>query len=259
MSDSLPQIVRHMQSGETCCDPEWEAAYERFETREQEIRKFVRRLRRFGLHRLPADRRIVELFCGRGSGLVALERLGHTKIEGVDLSETLLRQYRGVARLHLADCRQLPFADHELDAVIVQGGLHHLPRLPEDLAAVLAEVGRVLRTGGTFYVVEPWLTPFLRLVHAAVRQPLLRRLNRKGDALATMIEHERQTYEQWLTRPGEILDVFRRYFVLGRTSFAWGKLTLTATPSGTPAREGRSLSSNASDRLERQSERGRHG
>lgn len=230
-SDELPQIVRHLDAGETCCDPEWEAAYERFETPKEEIEKFVRRLRAFGLDQQSKNARVVELFCGRGGGLVALEQLGLTNIEGVDLSETLLQQYRGVAKLHLADCRKLPFEDQSFDAVIVQGGLHHLPALPQDLDAVLSEVSRILRPAGAFYVVEPWLTPFLRFVHALVQQPLIRRIYGKGDALAEMIEHERETYEQWLEQPAEILRVFQRYFVLKQQKAAWGKLLLVGIPA----------------------------
>lgn len=229
--EKLPPIVRHLNVGETCCDPQWEAAYERFETPEQEIEKFVRRLRAFGLDHEPKDIRIVELFCGRGGGLVALERMGLTNIEGVDLSETLLQKYRGVAKLNLADCRQLPFKDQSFDAVIVQGGLHHLPIFPDDLDSVLAEVSRILQPSGTFYVVEPWLTPFLRLVHTVVQQPGVRRIYSKGDALAEMIEHERETYEQWLERPTEVLELFRRYFVLKQQKAAWGKLLLVGKPA----------------------------
>jgi hypothetical protein len=51
-------------------DP-WEAAYLRFETPEQEIRKFEKRLLRLGAGAWPRDLRIVELFCGRGNGLRA--------------------------------------------------------------------------------------------------------------------------------------------------------------------------------------------
>jgi ubiquinone/menaquinone biosynthesis C-methylase UbiE len=229
-TNELPQIIRHVETGETCCDPEWEQAYERFETPAEEIEKFVRRLRAFGLDQQPKDIRIVELFCGRGGGLVALQQLGLTNIEGVDLSETLLRKYRGVAKLHLADCRNLPFDDHSFDAAIVQGGLHHLPSLPNDLDSVLSEVNRILQPAGTFYVVEPWLTPFLRFVHAVVQQPLVRRIYRKGDALAEMIEHERETYEQWLGQPEQLLDVFKRCLAVGKQRTAWGKLVLTATP-----------------------------
>jgi ubiquinone/menaquinone biosynthesis C-methylase UbiE len=229
-SESRPQIIRHVRAGETCCDPEWEAAYKRFETPEEEIEKFTRRLRAFGLHRQPKNIRIAELFCGRGGGLVALQRLGLTNIEGVDLSESLLQEYRGAAKLHLADCRKLPFEDHSFDAAIVQGGLHHLPRLPEDLDAVLSEARRILKPIGAFYVVEPWRTPFLRFVHAVVEQPLIRRFYKKGDALAEMTEHERGTYEQWLGQPFDILKVFSRHFDVQEQTTAWGKLRFVGTP-----------------------------
>ena len=42
--------------------------------------------------------------------------------------------------------------------VIVQGGLHHLKTLPDDLQQTFSEAARVLRDNGTFVVVEPWLT-----------------------------------------------------------------------------------------------------
>ncbi len=233
-SASRPQITRHVEAGEICCDPQWEAAYKRFETPEEEIEKFTRRLRFFGLHRQPKDIRIAELFCGRGGGLIALERLGFTNIEGVDLSDTLLEEYGGAAKLHLADCRRLPFDDHSFDAAIVQGGLHHLPNLLEDLDAALLEVSRCLKPSGTFYVVEPWLTPFLRFVHLVVERPLVRRLYPKGDALAAMTEHEIETYEQWLEQPAEIMKVFGRHFHVQQKTTAWGKLRFVGKPIAQP-------------------------
>lgn len=230
-NDDRPDISRHVSTGQICCDPEWEAAYRRFETPEEEIAKFIRRLRAFGIHKQPKESRIVELFCGRGGGLIALERLGMTSIQGVDLSETLLKQYEGTAKLHLADCRDLPFENGSFDAAIVQGGLHHLPQLPEDLESVLSEVNRILVPDGRFYVVEPWLTPFLRFVHAVVEQPIVRRFYKKGDALAEMTEHERVTYEQWLGQPKELLGVFCRYFDVKQQATTWGKLRLVGKPT----------------------------
>lgn len=225
-----PEIVRHLTAGETCCDPEWEAAYNRFETAEEEIAKFIKRLKSFGLDRTDKNQQIAELFCGRGGGLVALQRLGFTSLQGVDLSEELLRKYHGPATLHLADCRQLPFDSSSMDAVVVQGGLHHLPSVPDDLDRVLAEVARVLCDDGQFYVVEPWLTPFLRFVHTVVEQPWVRRVYAKGDALAEMIEHERTTYEQWLSQPEAIVELFREHFKIDKLRIAWGKLSMIAGP-----------------------------
>ena len=226
-NDSQPMIQRHIQAGTVCCDTAWEEAYQRFESPEEEIEKFIKRLKSMGLEDRPRDIRVVELFCGRGGGLIALQRLGFTKMEGVDLSETLLLQNKTPARLHLADCRKLPFEDATVDAVIIHGGLHHLPQLPDDLEQVLFEIHRVLKTDGTFHAVEPWLTPFLRFVHVIVETPWVRKVYDKGDALAVMIEHERETYEQWLNQPTIIRQLLDKYFVSRINRIAWGKLQFT--------------------------------
>ena len=214
-------------------DP-WEAAYLRFETPEEEIRKFTERLRRLGVSKWPWETNVVELFCGRGNGLHALARLGFRNIEGVDLSPRLLAEYTGEARCYQGDCRELPFADKSKDAAIVQGGLHHLPMLPDDLERVFVELRRVLRPEGRVVFVEPWLTPFLRVVHRVAQNPPARRLSVKLDALATMIENERQTYENWLGRPQEISQLARRYFQPEHESFAWGKWNFVGRPLTQP-------------------------
>jgi len=217
--------------GTTCCNEAWEEAYARFETPEDEIRKFTRRLLRVGAGNWKKDAAIVEIFCGRGNGLHALSRLGFTQLEGVDLSASLLAQYKGPALCRVADCRQLPFASQSRDILIVQGGLHHLHTLPGDLGQVLKEVRRILRPDGQFIVVEPWLTPFLSFVHALCRNALARKLSRKIDALSIMTENERDTYQQWLSQPDAIMALFRRNFQICKSTVGWGKLTLIASPN----------------------------
>jgi len=202
----------------------WEEAYVRFETPEEEARKFQARLEWLGAQRWPRDAQVVELFCGRGGGLVALERLGFTRLEGVDRSAALLSQYGGSATCHVADCLALPLATESRDFAVVQGGLHHLEQLPADLERALDEMWRILRPGGRAVVVEPWLTPFLELAHAACRNRALRRLAPKLDAFAAMIENELETYMRWLGRPDTILAALERRFVPERRRIAWGKL-----------------------------------
>ena len=201
-----------MTAPQVCCDDTWEAAYLRFETREQEVRKFRDRLVQLGARSWPCDAEIVELFCGRGNGLLALEQLGFTRIEGVDLSANLIAQYRGSGRCYVGDCRQLHFNDSSKDVMIVQGGLHHLPVLPDDLERTLSEVQRVLRDRGLTVIIEPWMTLFLAFVHVISSNRLARRLWTKIDALATKIEHERVTYEAWLGQHQAIRDAINRHF-----------------------------------------------
>jgi len=210
-------------------DP-WEAAYLRFETPEQEIQKFIARLNRLGAREWPRDAEIVELFCGRGNGLIALQRLGFTRIEGVDLSPRLLAQFKGSAKCILADCRKLPFPDRSKDILIVQGGLHHLPALPGDLDQTFSEMQRVLRKEGRVMFVEPWRTPFLTFVHFISEIPPIRRISAKMDAFATMTEHEIRTYTQWLGQPDLIKNIARAHFQPLHESFAWGKWNFVGTP-----------------------------
>ena len=215
--------IAHATMPQVCCDDSWETAYLRFETPEQEIRKFRDRLVQIGVRAWPRDAEVLELFCGRGNGLHALEQLGFTRIEGVDLSANLLAQYQGIACCFVGDCRQLHFEDGSKDVVIVQGGLHHLPVLPDDLERTLAEIHRVLRDGGLVVIVEPWMTPFLALVHFICRSRLARILSAKVDALATMIDHERATYEAWLGHPRAIRNAFDRLFESVTVKTTWGK------------------------------------
>lgn len=173
------------------------------------------------------DAKIVELFCGRGNGLTALNQLGFTDIEGIDLSPSLAAQYAGPGKILVGDCRQLPFENNSKDILIVQGGLHHLPVLPDDLDRTLAEGSRVLRRDGLLVVVEPWATFFLSVVHALCRSRTLRRLSPRIDALAIMIYYERQTYKQWLTQPRLILESLRKAFQCECCNFRWGKIYFT--------------------------------
>jgi len=208
----------------------WEHAYSQFETPEEEIAKFTARLLALGADAWPRQAQVVELFCGRGNGLRALERLGFRHLAGLDLSPTLVAQYSGGADCAVGDCRVLPYEDESNDIVIVQGGLHHLHELPDDLARVLAEARRVLRRDGRLVVVEPWLTPFLSFVHFVCALRPAQLLSRKMWALATMIEHERETYEQWLAQPDLVLREIRRSFDIAMLRFRLGKLMLVGRP-----------------------------
>ena len=99
-----------------------------------------------------------------------------------------------------------------------------MPVLPNDLQSTVGEVQRVLKPDGLLVIVEPWQTPFLQFVHHIAALRLARRLSRRMDALMTMIEHERETYEQWLGQPDRIMAILSAAFEPVRIERGWGKL-----------------------------------
>src|SRR5262249_38564146 len=162
-----------------------------------------------------------------GNGLKALEQLGFSHVEGMDLSPALAASYDGRSAIRVGDCRQLPFGNHSKDVVIVQGGLHHLLVLPDDSDRTLSEAKRVLKKSGRVVVVEPWQTPFLRFAHLLCESAVVRKLSNKVDALAVMTYYERETYENWLNHPEIVLSIFHKHFKSELLSIRYGKIYFT--------------------------------
>jgi demethylmenaquinone methyltransferase/2-methoxy-6-polyprenyl-1,4-benzoquinol methylase len=106
---------------------------------------------------VPEDAHVVlDLCTGSGTSLPGLRRPGRLVI-GADVSRNMLeiaadQQGRTgwAPRLVCADAFRLPLADHSVDAITIAFGIRNLR--PVDDA--LAELGRVLRPGGTLVVLE---------------------------------------------------------------------------------------------------------
>jgi SAM-dependent methyltransferase len=95
---------------------------------------------------LPADARVLDLGAGAGH---SYERLAPRETVGVDIDPGALAGQR--RETHVADMRDLPFADGAFGAVLSVQSLEHVP----DGAAVLREVRRVLAPGGVAVFVTP--------------------------------------------------------------------------------------------------------
>lgn len=106
-------------------------------------------VRRFA-EAVPAGGRILDAGSGAGRMIGHLAALGHTQVDGVDLSPAMARQARlahptnGVV---VADLAELPFPDSRFQAVLAWYSVIHTPA--DGLAAVFAEFHRVLDSGGT--------------------------------------------------------------------------------------------------------------
>jgi len=59
------------------------------------------------------------------------------------------------------DAHALPFSDHSLRAIVMTNVLHHLAR-PR---CFFAEAARCVKPGGAILMIEPWVTPWSRLVY----------------------------------------------------------------------------------------------
>ena len=108
---------------------------------------------------LPADRtaRCVELAAGCGEALYILEKEGFHNLVGVELCADELEQVRPHVRVELVYANAVDYLTgcqtHSVDFVLALNFLEHLPK--DTLLALLTEVARVLRPGGTMVAMVP--------------------------------------------------------------------------------------------------------
>ena len=98
--------------------------------------------------------RILDYGCGYGRTLVELSAGGFQNLVGVDFSRAMLARARVVvpeAGLARNDGHSLPFKNECFDAVLLFAVLTCIPADGEQ-RVLLAEVKRVLRTGGLLYI-----------------------------------------------------------------------------------------------------------
>jgi SAM-dependent methyltransferase len=105
----------------------------------------------------PDGKDVLDIGCGGGALVRELAGRGARAI-GVEISDEQLanavaRDGGSGARYLVGRAQQLPVEDASVDAAVFMRTLHHVP--PADLMQALGEARRVLRPGGSVYVVEP--------------------------------------------------------------------------------------------------------
>jgi len=110
------------------------------------IRRFLRQggLATFSL-------RYLDVGCGKGD-LLGLLRYDFKQAVGCDVSEAMLRHVTGLETRIQSDSLQIPFGDAEFDLVTAVCVYHHVH--PADRPTLTIEIGRVLRPGGIFCMIE---------------------------------------------------------------------------------------------------------
>ncbi len=106
------------------------------------------------LRRLAADAtKILDAACGTGRHAAFLHPLG-CEVVGIDQSREMLDVARAklpAVRFEVGSIEHMPFDDDEFDLAVVSLALCHL----DDPTTALAELARVVRTGGHVVVTDP--------------------------------------------------------------------------------------------------------
>jgi ubiquinone/menaquinone biosynthesis C-methylase UbiE len=137
-----PRIVGTLPRGSR----EW---FDEIEEHRYRVEPFIHAVAQFTRHR---GKRVLEVGVGTGTDFLQWVRAGADCV-GVDVTEEAVQLTRArmdcyglAAQVIHSDAANLPFPDASFDLVYSWGVVHHC----EDPGAVLREIRRVLRPGGTF-------------------------------------------------------------------------------------------------------------
>ena len=126
-----------------------------------------------GLCEVSTGGRVLDVGCGNGSLINAIRKNGDVEAYGVDISPRMIeecrRRYDGIT-FEVSSGEKLPFADDYFDAVMLCCALHHMHN-PRNF---FAEARRVLKTGGTLIISEPWQPFPIKQLMDYILSPLLK-------------------------------------------------------------------------------------
>lgn len=202
------------------------------------------RWRRFMASRVPRDRELI-LDVATGTGLVAaalVEQRGAGRVVGLDQSEAMLRRGRhrslatGTERrvaFTLGQAERLPFPDDTFDALTFT----YLLRYVDDPPAVLRELARVVRPGGTianleFHVPSSTVWRAAWWVHTRLVLPVVGRLVSRawydvggflGPSISAFVRRYPLPTQVRMWQGAGIGDVQTRTMSLGGCVVTWGR------------------------------------
>jgi len=112
---------------------------------------------------LKENSNVLDVACGNGSLLAALNK--QTKINGygIDIAEKMIENAavrNPGMEFQTADCEAIPFENETMNMITVCAAYHHFP----DVVAFAAEAKRLLKPNGTIYIADVYLSAFWRVL-----------------------------------------------------------------------------------------------
>ena len=106
---------------------------------------------------------VLDVACGNGSLLAALNKKMPINGFGVDLADQMIKsaaEKNPGMEFHVSGCEAMPFGNDAMDIITVSAAYHHFP----DVAAFAKEAARVLKHKGRIYIAEVYLPSALRFI-----------------------------------------------------------------------------------------------
>lgn len=162
--------------------------------------------------------RLLDVGCGTGIFLSMVSNKFPARVSGIDISPGMIEKSRELlghrADLRVGDSEHLPWEDNSFDIVTCIASFHHYPS-PE---LVLREMKRVLRSGGSVIIADPWApNPFRFFVNLILRS----RFNRAGDVriytreeMEELLENCGFTSAKWMIKGIRSSRFLRKYFIV---------------------------------------------
>lgn len=180
-------------------------------------KRWRRRVVRMLGEKKPA--RVLDIATGTGDFAIAASKLQNINITGIDISEGMLSVGRekvkkkgleGRISLMKADSENLPFESDTFDAAIVGFGVRNF----ENLRKGLAEINRVLKPGGEFFVLE-----FSKPTKAPVKQLYRFYFNKILPFVGGLISKNKNAYTYLPDSVNEFPDGVNFLSILAETGF----------------------------------------
>ena len=158
------------------------------------------------------DDLILDLFCGRGDTSYGLNNCRPKVING-DLSFNLLKINKHAKNKIQLNALLLPFKNNQFNAVIIQGGLHHLDSF-DQVTICFNELKRILKSNGYVFISEPGNTLVLKLWLFLIKRTNLWKLSPYSRNWHSVYREEEKAHSLYLENVSNLINYLKKNWVI---------------------------------------------